>query len=56
MDNDVSYKVGQLVMYEGHKCRIIALDGTSAKLVNLFPKDDSDWKSVEVLLINIKEN
>lgn len=52
----MNYKVGQVVIYEGRRCKIEELNDHSAKLVNLSPKDKSDWRKLEVLLINIKED
>lgn len=52
----INYEVGQIVLYEGRRCKITELSEHSAKLINLNPKDDSDWKILEVLLINMKED
>lgn len=52
----MNYKVGQVVIYEGRRCKIEELNDHSAKLINLSPKDKSDWRKLEVLLINIKED
>jgi hypothetical protein len=51
-----NYEIGQIVVHEGRRCRIAELSDHSAKLINLDPKDDSDWKMLEVLLINMKED
>lgn len=51
-----TYKVGQIIIYEGRRCKIDELNDHSARLINLSPHSNSDWKTLEVLLINIKED
>lgn len=51
-----NYELGQVVWYEGRRCQIVELNDHSAKMVNLSPKSNSDWKTLEVLLINMKED
>lgn len=51
-----NYKLGQIVLHEGRRCRIVEISDHSAKLINLDPKGDSDWKMLEVLLIDMKED
>ena len=50
------FVVGQTIIHEGRKCRISELTDHKAKLINLTPKDSSDWTVLEVLLIDIKED
>lgn len=50
-----NFVVGQTIVHEGRKCRIMELTDRKAKLMNLTPKDSSDWTILEVLLIDIKE-
>lgn len=50
-----NYNVGQVIIHEGRRCKITELTDHTAKLVNLSPISPNDWKTLEILLMDIKE-
>lgn len=50
-----NYNVGQVIIHEGIRCKITELTDHTAKLVNLSPISPNDWKTLEILLMDIKE-
>lgn len=51
-----NYNVGQVIIHEGRRCRIAELTDHKATLVNLSPSSPNDWKTLEILLMDIKED
>ena len=49
----MKHHVGQIIIYEGRKCKIIELTDTTAKLQNLSLVNDKDWKYLEVVIKSI---
>ena len=52
----VNLKVGDIVVYENRECRITKLTDNEAELVNINPKNESDWVKVRVLITDIEED
>ena len=52
----VNLKVGDIVVYENRECRITKLTENEAELVNINPKNESDWVKVRVLITDIEED
>ena len=50
-----NYNVGQVIIREGRRCKITELTDHTAKLINLSPISPNDWKTLEILLMDIKE-
>lgn len=50
-----NYNVGQVIIHEGRRCKITELTDHTTKLVNLSPISPNDWKTLEILLMDIKE-
>lgn len=51
----MAFHKDQIVIYEGRRCQIVELTAHTAKLKNLNPKDESDWTTLGVMLLSIKE-
>ncbi len=52
----VNLNVGDIVVYENRECRITKLTENEAELVNINPKNESDWVKVRVLITDIEED
>ena len=52
----MSWKLGDVLMYEDRRCKITKLTDTEAELTNLSRKDALDWSRVRILITMIKED
>lgn len=49
----MSWKLGDVLVYEDRKCRITKLTDTEVELTNLNRKNALDWSRVRILLTMI---